>query len=185
MKIYWKTCTKTAPVLRGIKTSHGFVSAGYSPERRSGQLFSIGRTGSPLCRAGNQGQRFQCPQGLFKGKQLGKETQKEILKAMHRKSIKDREFETVINGPRKDTVRQEIRAASGTTYPKKEQGKEEDPVLSPKREDTRKETEKEISRGMDPKVLVRQESQINRTALISRRSNVIGSHQNAHITNPK
>ena len=49
-------------------------------------------------------------------------------------------------------------------------GKEEDPVLSPKREGLRKETEKEISKGKNPKVSVRQESQINRSVFISRRS---------------
>ena len=48
-------------------------------------------------------------------------------------------------------------------------GKEEDHVPSPKREDTRKETEKEMSKGKAPKVPVRRESQLNQSALVSRR----------------
>ena len=71
-------------------------------------------------------------------------------------------------------------------------GKEEDHVPSPKREDTRKETEKEMSKGKAPKVPVRQESQLNQSALVSRRGNAkriphvtVGTHQIAHITNPK
>ena len=37
-------------------------------------------------------------------------------------------------------------------FTQNEKGKEEDPVLVPKREDTREETEKEMSKGKDPKV---------------------------------
>ena len=105
--------------------------------------------------------------GLFKGQQPGKETQEELLKPMHRKRSNIEQMEIVVNGPRKDTVCEEIRAVSSTDVNKKgEQRKEEDPVLSPKREDTRKKTEKEISKGKDPKVPVRQESQVNLSALI-------------------
>ena len=53
------------------------------------------------------------------------------------------------------------------------------------------ETEKEIPKGKDPKVPVRQKSQIIRYATILRRKNatknshaMIGTHQNAHTTNP-
>ena len=60
-------------------------------------------------------------------------------------------MEIEFNGPRKDSAREEIRAASHDVQ-KREQGKEEDPVLSPKREDTRIETEKAISKGKDPRV---------------------------------
>ena len=84
--------------------------------------------------------------GLFKGPQAGKEILEEILKAMHRKrSNIDRNMEIVIHGPRKDNVREETRAAPSTMYSKVEQGKEEDPVPRPKREDTREGTEKKIS----------------------------------------
>ena len=52
---------------------------------------------------------------------------------------------------------------------KQEKGQEEGPVLLPKREDTRN----EISMWKkSPKVPVRDESQINQSALISRRGNV-------------
>ena len=71
----------------------------------------------------------------------------------------------------------------------KKEGKEEDSVFSPKREDTRKVTEKEIPKGKDPKVPVRLESQINKSVLISRRRDakrnplaIIGTHQNGHTT---
>ena len=51
-------------------------------------------------------------------------------------------------------VREEVRAASGTiSTTKREQGNEEDPVLSPKREDTRKETDKGFFKdGTSPSV---------------------------------
>ena len=52
--------------------------------------------------------------GLFIGQQLGKETQKEVLKAMHRNRSRIANIEIVINGPQKDKVREEIRAASST-----------------------------------------------------------------------
>ena len=74
----------------------------------------------------------------------------------------------------------------------KRMGKEEHPVLSPKREDTREETEKETSKGKERKVAVRQESPMNWSALFSRTGNakhnphtVIGTHQNAPTTNQK
>ena len=69
-------------------------------------------------------------------------------------------------------IDEDMRAASSTMRTKREQGKEEEADLRPKREDMRKETDKEISKGKDPKVPVRQESQINWSALISRRTNV-------------
>ena len=57
----------------------------------------------------------------------------------------DAQMKTAISGPRKENVHEESRAAS-STMTKREQGKE-DPVLSPKREDTRKETEKGDTEG--------------------------------------
>ena len=104
-------------------------------------------------------------------------------------TIKDRK-----NGEgnlRKDIVREQIPCIFQYDVSKREQGKEEDPVLCPQRQDTRKETEKEISKVKEPKVPVLQRSQINQSALISKRTNAtrnphatIGTHQDAHITNP-
>ena len=48
--------------------------------------------------------------GLFKEQQRGTEIQKEIEKEMQRKRFKIEEIEIVINGLRKDTVHEEIRA---------------------------------------------------------------------------
>ena len=52
--------------------------------------------------------------GLFKTQQQGKGTQKEILKAMHRKRRKIAKMEIVINEPRKDNVHEDMRAAAST-----------------------------------------------------------------------
>ena len=65
---------------------------------------------------------------------------------------------TIFNACR-DIVCEEFRAASITMKTTREQGKEIDPVLSPKRKNTQKETVKEIPKGKDPKKPVRQESQ--------------------------
>ena len=93
---------------------------------------------------------------------------------------------------RKDIVREQIPCTFQHDVSKREQGKEEDPVLCPQRQDTRKETEKEISKAKEPKVPVRQRSHVNQSVLISRRSNdkrnphaTNGIHQDAHNTNPK
>ena len=129
--------------------------------------------------------------GLFKEQQPGKLTQEEFQKAVHRKWSRIANMETVIVGPRRD-LDEEIRAASSTMWTRKREQRKEDPVLSPWRENTRKETDKEISKRQDPKVPVRQESHTNRSELGVRRSNVrrtphaiVGTHQNAHTANQK
>ena len=75
----------------------------------------------------------------------------------------------------------------------KNNGKEEYSILlSMKREGTQNLSEKEIPKGKDPKVPVRQESRSSRYATPFIRGNakwnprvIIGTHQNAHTTNPK
>ena len=57
-----KLVQEAAPFLGGFETSHDFVSAGYNPQTRSGQFFSIERYGPLLRRAENKGQMFECPQ---------------------------------------------------------------------------------------------------------------------------
>ena len=64
-------------------------------------------------------------------------------------------------------VREEVRVASSTIAATKEKGQGEDPVLLPKRENTRKETENKIPKGKYPKITVFQESQISRHATFS------------------
>ena len=89
---------------------------------------------------------------------------------MERKRAKTENIETVLNGPRKTNVRNEIRAAS--TRQKKRQ--EEDSVLLRKRENIRKETEKEISIEKGPLLPVRQEKHASWYATIFRRGNAKG-----------
>ena len=74
-----------------------------------------------------------------------KHQKKEIPKANVHEKFRDRKHGDVINRPRRDNVHEEIRAASGTmSHQKGETGRNK---TLPKREDTRKETEKEISKG--------------------------------------
>ena len=84
--------------------------------------------------------------GLLKEWQHAKEIPEEILKAMERIQAKTENMEIVPNGLRKASVREETRAPSCTIQTKKQRRKE-DPALHPKREDTRKNTEKEIPKG--------------------------------------
>ena len=59
---YIKNVYKKQLHFSGLKRPHDFVPAGYSPQTRSGQFFSIERYGPPLRRAENKGQMFECPQ---------------------------------------------------------------------------------------------------------------------------
>ena len=70
-------------------------------------------------------------------------------------------------------VREEMRPASI-------EGKEEHPVVLPKREDSRRETEKEIPKGKDPKVPSGYVS-FSQGAI----QMIVGTHQNAHTINPQ
>ena len=130
--------------------------------------------------------------GLLKVHQPARETQKEIFKAMEKKRAKTEPVEIVIKGPRMEIVFVRIFAHLQARFKQREKEQEEDPVLLRKRETTRKETEKEIPNGKDPKVRVRQESQRRRYATLVRRDNakrnlhaIVGSHQNAYTIIPR
>ena len=142
---------ETAP--RKIETLHGLVSAGHSSERRSGQLIVDWKKWSAVMSSRKWGTLVSIPAkntGLFKMEQPGKETRtSEKQRKRHKQRQKNKEI--VPNGPRKTSVREEMRAASSTMSTKREQGKEEDPVPSPKREDHQKGDGKRDSKGKGPK----------------------------------
>ena len=85
---------EAAPLHRGIETSHGFVSAGYSPERRSGQLFSkemVRRHVEEKIR----GQPISMPAMktcLFKGQQAGEGNPSGNPEHNAQETIKDRKY---------------------------------------------------------------------------------------------
>ena len=80
------------------------------------------------------GTKFSVPAmktGLFKEQRLGKETQEEIL--LEKKHAKTETLEIVLIGPRKASVREEIRAASNTLIKTKGKGARRRPVVLPTR----------------------------------------------------
>ena len=105
----------------------------------------------------------------FKGHEHAKKIQEESLKATERIQAKTDSMKIVLNGPRKPSVREEVRAAFKHESDKnREKGKEEHPFPLPmKREDVRKGTKKEIPKGKDPKVPVGHESQTSGYATFS------------------
>ena len=78
--------------------------------------------------------------GSFQGQQPGKETREEILKAWKENAQTPKNQEMGLHGLRKACVREESRAAASKISTTKAKG--QGPVLRPKREDTRLETEK-------------------------------------------
>ena len=112
---------------------------------------------------------------------------------MRRKRSKIANMEVVIHGPRKDHVREEIRAASSTMLTKKETGmRRRSRSQSETSRHSKGDGKRRSQRERTQKVPVRQEKQMNRSALTCHRENakwnphvIIGTHQNAHTTNPK
>ena len=98
---------KTFSVLRELETSHEIVPPGYCAERKSGQLFSSGRNGSPVCGAEKKGQYFhQCLQ-----------RRKVSSKSSGTQTKPKRKWSRRWKG-RQAHVRDEIRAASNTILTK-------------------------------------------------------------------
>ena len=125
MRIFLGNVYKKQLHFSEVETSHGSVDAGYGAERRTGQVCS---------RLKHMGRWFV---EHFKEQELGKETQEKLLKAMHRNrsKITDRKNGDCNQWTSKG---QNLRGDScSTTHDKQKKGKEEDPFLSPKREDTR------------------------------------------------
>ena len=102
--------------IRGIETSDGFVSAGYSSERRIGQVFQAERKGPPLQRLAR---RFNVPQrrqGSSRTTGTQRKSQRKSVKATERMQAMTEDMEIVLNGPRKASVREEIRAPSRARF---------------------------------------------------------------------
>ena len=131
MKTYWKVCSKNSSSTRTIVASCDIVSAERTAEKGTCQWLWTERNGSSICGAEGKGRIFfWCPQWRqipSRGSRLERQTQEEILWAMEKE-----------------------RAKTDSNQKKKQKGKGEDPVLSLKREDTRKETEKGYIKGSGP-----------------------------------
>ena len=93
VKKYWTNCTKTAPPLRGIDTSHGTVLAGYGADKENRPVMLDWHTGFAGMWSRKEVRTMSMPAtktGLFKEQQHAKDVSEEILKAMARDTSKDR-----------------------------------------------------------------------------------------------
>ena len=131
-------------------------------------------------------QQFQCPQPrqVSSRGSDAKETQEEILKALARRQAKTEHMDIVLNGPRMASARR-FEQLQARLEQKRKTSRSRSTFNETRRwEDTRKVMEKEISKGKDPKVPVRQESQASLYATIFTHGTV-ATRQNAHTSNPK
>ena len=118
---------------------------------------------------------------LFKWQQLGNDTQEEVLKAMERKRTKTEHMEIVLKGPRKACGREKMCAASNTISTRKIKGKEENPVLTPKREEIqRTQRYQSVRKAKQAGTPLFQWCNAKRNPHAT-----VGTHPNAHATNPK
>ena len=125
-----KVVQQTAPVRRGTEISCDTVSAGYSAEKRTGQLFWAERHGSPVCGAEISDNNFDArneDRSLQVSAPRNRNPRGNPKGNAQKNDQRPKTSDIVLNEPRKDSVREEIRAAS-FFQEKKEKGKAENPV---------------------------------------------------------
>ena len=183
-----KCVPQTHPVPRGIETSYGIVSAGYSAEKEPASYSRL-----KLMVRWNVQQNMRDKNFDARNEDVSLHKIKEDLEKSSRQWTRNKQrlkkwrlYSVDLERPAFARRFVQVPARVNT---QREEGKEEDPVLLPTREDTLKETEKEIPKGKDPKVPIRQASRcanlFNRSSARRNPHAIVGTHQNAHTTNAK